>query len=52
MLLKFHSSQVDIYVIKGENSSALLQNSLSDIEMVKKTQPTYFFSHSHQKIAS
>lgn len=52
VLLKFHSSQVDTYIIKGEISSAFLQNILSDIEMVKKTQPTYFFPHSPQKIAS
>lgn len=52
VLLIFHSSQVDIYIIKGEISSARLQNILSDIEMVKKTQPTYFFPHSPQKIAS
>lgn len=52
VLLIFHSSQVDIYIIKGQISSAHLQNILGDIQMVKKIQPTYFFTPSPQKTAS
>lgn len=44
MLLIFRSSQVYIYLIKGEISSGYLKKISSDIEIVKKKPTNLFLS--------